>query len=112
MKRTFSLRLHTWFFVIVVLLILNRGGSLHPHHFLYRDKITHVDDQIHKQTKEGKNAELFWTGSSIPDCSHACGPCFPCRRVTISNKCLMTTESCPVIYRCFCRGKYYHVPSN
>ncbi|KAL8226366.1 hypothetical protein R6Q57_016198 [Mikania cordata] len=24
--------------------------------------------------------DLYPTGSSIPDCSHACGPCFPCRR--------------------------------
>ncbi|KAG5541660.1 hypothetical protein RHGRI_021482 [Rhododendron griersonianum] len=54
--------------------------------------------------------ELYPTGSSLPDCSHACGPCFPCKRVMISFKC--STESCPIVYRCMCRGKYYHVPSN
>ncbi|GFP79049.1 protein epidermal patterning factor 2 [Phtheirospermum japonicum] len=55
--------------------------------------------------------ELYPTGSSLPDCSHACGPCTPCRRVMVSfSKC--SVESCPVIYRCMCKGKYYHVPSN
>ncbi|KAI4388792.1 hypothetical protein MLD38_001089 [Melastoma candidum] len=54
--------------------------------------------------------ELYPTGSGLPDCSHACGPCVPCKRVMVSYKC--ATESCPVIYRCMCKGKYYHVPSN
>jgi len=61
--------------------------------------------------QERKTAELFPTGSNIPDCSHACGPCFPCQRVMIGYKCQMT-ESCPVIYRCFCRGRFYHVPTS
>ncbi|KAJ8500941.1 hypothetical protein OPV22_011493 [Ensete ventricosum] len=50
------------------------------------------------------------TGSSLPDCSHACGPCFPCKRVMVIFKCSLA-ESCPVGYRCTCDGKYYHVPS-
>ncbi|KZV28926.1 Membrane lipoprotein [Dorcoceras hygrometricum] len=55
--------------------------------------------------------ELYPTGSSLPDCSHACGPCTPCRRVMVSfNRC--SVESCPIVYRCMCKGKYYHVPSN
>ncbi|KAK6130639.1 hypothetical protein DH2020_035614 [Rehmannia glutinosa] len=55
--------------------------------------------------------ELYPTGSSLPDCSHACGPCTPCRRVMVSfTKC--SVESCPVVYRCMCKGRYYHVPSN
>ncbi|XP_020575733.1 protein EPIDERMAL PATTERNING FACTOR 2-like isoform X2 [Phalaenopsis equestris] len=51
------------------------------------------------------------TGSSLPDCSHACGPCFPCKRVMVSFKCSIA-ESCPIVYRCMCKGRYYHVPSN
>ncbi|RWV99383.1 hypothetical protein GW17_00037712 [Ensete ventricosum] len=51
------------------------------------------------------------TGSSLPDCSHACGPCLPCKRVMVSFKCFVA-ESCPIVYRCMCKGKYYHVPSN
>ncbi|XP_031498671.1 protein EPIDERMAL PATTERNING FACTOR 2 isoform X2 [Nymphaea colorata] len=50
------------------------------------------------------------TGSSLPDCSHACGACFPCKRVTVSFKC-STTEPCPVVYRCLCKGRFFHVPS-
>ncbi|CAH1446174.1 unnamed protein product [Lactuca virosa] len=78
---------------------------------MHGEKITHGDHQIHSHPKKQKYEELYPTGSNIPDCSHACGPCFPCKRVMIGYKCPMT-ESCPVIYRCICRGRYYHVPSN
>ncbi|XVE60835.1 hypothetical protein DITRI_Ditri05aG0158600 [Diplodiscus trichospermus] len=61
--------------------------------------------------KEVLGMELYPTGSSLPDCSHACGPCFPCKRVMVSFKCSIA-ESCPIVYRCMCKGKYYHVPSN
>ncbi|KAJ4952528.1 hypothetical protein NE237_029360 [Protea cynaroides] len=61
--------------------------------------------------KEEQGMEMFPTGSSLPDCSHACGPCYPCKRVMVSFKCSIA-ESCPIIYRCMCKGKYYHVPSN
>ncbi|PKA50744.1 Protein epidermal patterning factor 2 [Apostasia shenzhenica] len=50
------------------------------------------------------------TGSSLPDCSHACGPCTPCKRVMVSFKCSVA-ESCPIVYRCMCNGRFYHVPS-
>jgi hypothetical protein len=68
---------------------------------------------IHMQDegKEEVGMELYPTGGSgLPDCSHACGPCFPCKRVIVSFKC--STEACPIVYRCMCKGKYYHVPSN
>ncbi|CAH2066814.1 unnamed protein product [Thlaspi arvense] len=52
------------------------------------------------------------SGSSIPDCSHACGPCRPCKLVVVSSKCSASeSEACPVVYKCLCKGKYYHVPS-
>ncbi|OWM67682.1 protein EPIDERMAL PATTERNING FACTOR 2 [Punica granatum] len=60
--------------------------------------------------KETEKEQLYPTGSSLPDCTHACGPCVPCKRVMISYKC--ATESCPIVYRCMCKGKYYHVPSS
>ncbi|ESQ28022.1 hypothetical protein EUTSA_v10019790mg [Eutrema salsugineum] len=50
------------------------------------------------------------SGSSIPDCSHACGPCRPCKLVVVSSTC-SASEACPVVYKCLCKGKYYHVPS-
>ncbi|KAJ4965661.1 hypothetical protein NE237_017510 [Protea cynaroides] len=54
--------------------------------------------------KEGLKEELgmkmsFPTGSSLPDCSHACGPCSPCKRVMLSFKCSIAA-SCPIVYRC------------
>ncbi|KAK9166544.1 hypothetical protein Scep_001735 [Stephania cephalantha] len=61
--------------------------------------------------KEELGMELYPTGSTLPDCSHACGYCFPCKRVMVSFKCLMA-ESCPVVYRCTCKGRYYQVPSS
>lgn len=66
---------------------------------------------VQEKGKEVLGMELYPTGSSLPDCSHACGPCFPCKRVMVSFKCSIA-ESCPTVYRCMCKGKYYHVPSN
>ncbi|KAF8091385.1 hypothetical protein N665_0446s0005 [Sinapis alba] len=51
------------------------------------------------------------SGSSIPDCSHACGPCRPCKLVVVTSTC-SSSEACPVVYKCLCKGKFYHVPSN
>ncbi|XP_066350642.1 uncharacterized protein [Miscanthus floridulus] len=53
------------------------------------------------------------TGSSLPDCSHACGACSPCSRVMVSFKCSASEPlPCPMVYRCMCRGKCYPVPSS
>ncbi|CAN6229736.1 unnamed protein product [Urochloa humidicola] len=53
------------------------------------------------------------TGSSLPDCSHACGACSPCSRVMVSFKCSVAEPlPCPMVYRCMCRGKCYPVPSS
>ncbi|XP_023646050.1 protein EPIDERMAL PATTERNING FACTOR 2 [Capsella rubella] len=75
-------------------------AQIHHHH--------KVKKEITK--KGGVEMEMYPTGSSLPDCSYACGPCSPCKRVMISFQCSVA-ESCSVIYRCTCRGRYYHVPS-
>ncbi|CAN6457629.1 unnamed protein product [Victoria cruziana] len=51
-------------------------------------------------------------GSSLPDCSHACGSCYPCRRVMVSFVCatLEEAETCPMAYKCMCNSKSYPVP--
>lgn len=67
--------------------------------------------RVQKEGGEDLMLSPYATGSSLPDCSHACGPCFPCKRVMVSFKCSIA-ESCPIVYRCMCKGKYYHVPSN
>ncbi|MCL7023268.1 hypothetical protein MKW94_021062 [Papaver nudicaule] len=76
----------------------------------YRSSI--IPKKLGINKKEEVGMEMYPTGgSSLPDCSHACGPCFPCKRVMVSFRCT-STESCPVVYRCMCKGRYYHVPSN
>ncbi|KAI3845538.1 hypothetical protein MKW92_012449 [Papaver armeniacum] len=71
-----------------------------------------IPKKLGVNNKEEVAMEMYPTGgSSLPDCSHACGPCFPCKRVMVSFRCA-STESCPVVYRCMCKGRYYHVPSN
>ncbi|KAL8130024.1 hypothetical protein V2J09_019179 [Rumex salicifolius] len=51
-------------------------------------------------------------GSSLPDCSHACGSCSPCRLVMVSFVCatLEEAETCPMAYKCMCRNKSFPVP--
>ncbi|KAG8082137.1 hypothetical protein GUJ93_ZPchr0014g47344 [Zizania palustris] len=60
-------------------------------------------------TSMGSAAEA--TGSRLPDCTHACGPCSPCRRVMVSFRCAEAAESCPIAYRCMCRGRFFRVPT-
>ncbi|CAN4116355.1 unnamed protein product [Withania somnifera] len=101
---------------LVLMLLVDSNQSLRPYHFIYHGKGTDKDNQNHVHLKEERKGdvlgmELYPTGSSLPDCSHACGPCFPCKRVMVSFACSIA-ESCPIVYRCMCRGKYYHVPSN
>jgi hypothetical protein len=50
-------------------------------------------------------------GSRLPDCEHACGPCAPCKRVMVSFRCVDAAESCPIAYRCMCRGRFFRVPT-
>ncbi|OAY85080.1 Protein EPIDERMAL PATTERNING FACTOR 1 [Ananas comosus] len=51
-------------------------------------------------------------GSRLPDCSHACGSCSPCRLVMVSFVCasLQEAETCPMAYKCMCNSKSYPVP--
>ncbi|KAH0452936.1 hypothetical protein IEQ34_017260 [Dendrobium chrysotoxum] len=49
-----------------------------------KDDQDHVISKLfHVQKEAGEDPMLgpYATGSSLPDCSHACGPCFPCKRV-------------------------------
>ncbi|GFS31808.1 protein EPIDERMAL PATTERNING FACTOR 1-like [Actinidia eriantha] len=51
-------------------------------------------------------------GSTLPNCSHACGSCSPCRLVMVSFVCasLAEAETCPMAYKCMCNNKSYPVP--
>ncbi|EEF30359.1 conserved hypothetical protein [Ricinus communis] len=63
---------------------------------------------------EERNAHpLQIAGSRLPDCSHACGSCSPCKLVIVSSLCAalsQAAETCPVSYRCMCNNKSYPVP--
>ncbi|KAL7000347.1 hypothetical protein U1Q18_001496 [Sarracenia purpurea var. burkii] len=63
-----------------------------------------------KHRRGGNTVQI--PGSSLPDCSHACGPCSPCRLVMVSFVCasLAEAETCPVAYKCMCNSKSYPVP--
>ncbi|KAF7823013.1 Protein EPIDERMAL PATTERNING FACTOR 1 [Senna tora] len=66
-----------------------------------------------KAKRKGKGAEtLEVAGSRLPDCSHACGSCSPCRLVMVSFVCasLEEAETCPMAYKCMCHNKSYPVP--
>ncbi|KAK9089370.1 hypothetical protein Scep_028452 [Stephania cephalantha] len=60
----------------------------------------------------GASDTMQVAGSSLPDCTHACGSCTPCRLVIISFVCssLEEAETCPIAYKCMCNRKSYPVP--
>ncbi|XP_044504220.1 protein EPIDERMAL PATTERNING FACTOR 1-like [Mangifera indica] len=80
----------------------------------------------HHHTPQLMKTELYWervmkrkgaetleiAGSRLPDCSHACGSCVPCRLVIVSFVCasLEEAETCPIAYKCMCNDKSYPVP--
>ncbi|VFQ86154.1 unnamed protein product [Cuscuta campestris] len=59
-----------------------------------------------------RTEEVGGAGSRLPDCSHACGSCRPCRLVMVSFVCssLEEAETCPMAYKCMCNNKSYPVP--
>ncbi|ESW21310.1 hypothetical protein PHAVU_005G060200 [Phaseolus vulgaris] len=113
---TLSLGTHKCFLILIFFTVVSMTWSLRviPNHSglasLQEEKTT-IKDKKEEVKEENMGMELYPTGSTVPDCSHACGPCSPCKRVMVSFKCSIA-ESCPIVYRCICKGKYYHVPSN
>ncbi|XP_057522787.1 protein EPIDERMAL PATTERNING FACTOR 2-like [Amaranthus tricolor] len=109
------------FLLLIILFMFSIGVTTHysnpKQHYLSANllPINSIDgDLSHSDPKGGVKEELerevYPMGSSLPDCTHACGVCSPCKRVMVSFKC--SSESCPIVYRCMCNGKYYHVPSS
>ncbi|GAB2274808.1 Protein EPIDERMAL PATTERNING FACTOR 1 [Dionaea muscipula] len=81
-------------------------GDHEPERELYVEKMAAIGPQI-------MGPDTFQVaGSSLPDCSHACGSCRPCRLVMVSFVCasLAEAETCPMAYKCMCRNKSYPVP--
>ncbi|KNA16855.1 hypothetical protein SOVF_083820 [Spinacia oleracea] len=96
-----------------VLLTITLTTHSNPKHYIHKRTIADGDPSHSNRkglAREELGRELYPMGSSLPDCSHACGVCSPCKRVMVSFRC--ASESCPIVYRCMCNGKFYHVPSS
>ncbi|XP_021721328.1 protein EPIDERMAL PATTERNING FACTOR 2-like [Chenopodium quinoa] len=116
----FSLGVYKYYMLVLLMLVLLTAVvTTHskPKHYMSAKlhKRTAVnEDQSYSNRKglgkEELGREVYPMGSSLPDCSHACGVCSPCKRVMVSFRC--ASESCPIVYRCMCNGKFFHVPSN
>ncbi|WJX72958.1 hypothetical protein P8452_56789 [Trifolium repens] len=114
---TYSLGAHKYFLFVIFFTVFSIGWSLtvipiHGKLMGLQDENASIRDKKDEPRQDNAGMELYPTGSTIPDCSHACGPCSPCKRVMVGFSKCSTAESCPIVYRCICKGKYYHVPSN
>ncbi|KAI3937052.1 hypothetical protein MKX01_015267 [Papaver californicum] len=104
---------------------VGRSRSHHSHlnqdltHQEMKDGMTVKRDVYSSQERKGmpvmrrpKPYTLQIAGSSLPDCSHACGSCSPCRLVMVSFVCesLEEAETCPMAYKCMCHSRSYPVP--
>ncbi|KAJ8629158.1 hypothetical protein MRB53_022481 [Persea americana] len=106
--------------VLPVLVPARPVARTHPHH-------SHHHQSKHPRPVKGEAAKLNLyqergqvrerspdtvevAGSSLPDCSHACGSCSPCRLVMVSFICAAEAETCPMAYKCMCHSKSYPVP--
>ncbi|XP_022140689.1 protein EPIDERMAL PATTERNING FACTOR 1-like [Momordica charantia] len=64
-----------------------------------------------KGIRRGETVKI--AGSRLPDCSHACGWCSPCRLVMVRYICgaaVEDSETCPTAYKCMCTFKSFPVP--
>ncbi|KAA8526410.1 hypothetical protein F0562_008387 [Nyssa sinensis] len=89
--------------------------SHYGHHYPTRDGAMQVKADFSRERRAAKKWHadtLQIAGSSLPDCSHACGSCSPCRLVMGSFVCasLQEAETCPIAYKCMCNKKSYPVP--
>ncbi|XP_059660963.1 protein EPIDERMAL PATTERNING FACTOR 1-like [Cornus florida] len=91
----------------------SRLGHHHPTRPSTRDTMARPDFyRERRSTKHKRPDTLQIAGSSLPDCSHGCGSCSPCRLVMVSFVCasLEEAETCPIAYKCMCNNKSYPVP--
>ncbi|CAA3019353.1 epidermal patterning factor 1 [Olea europaea subsp. europaea] len=91
-------------------------GKLHSHNGSSKEEASEKPDLYvdHERAPlmHRRADTLQIAGSRLPDCSHACGSCTPCRLVMVSFVCssLEEAETCPMAYKCMCHNKSYPVP--
>ncbi|KAK9052003.1 hypothetical protein SSX86_028631 [Deinandra increscens subsp. villosa] len=85
--------------------------SRHGHHHQNQVRPEHHQNQV-APGKQRAADTVQVPGSRLPDCSHACGSCTPCRLVMVSFVCatIEEAETCPMAYKCMCNNKSYPVP--
>ncbi|ONK64150.1 uncharacterized protein A4U43_C07F22620 [Asparagus officinalis] len=90
--------------------VLGRQAS--QAHHRYRQGTTVSSELEKNKSRHEKPYTLQIAGSKLPDCSHACGSCTPCRLVMVSYVCatIQEAETCPMAYKCMCKSKAYPVP--
>uniref|UniRef100_A0A7N0RFH1 Epidermal patterning factor-like protein n=1 Tax=Kalanchoe fedtschenkoi TaxID=63787 RepID=A0A7N0RFH1_KALFE len=114
--------------LLLFLLMIPISMSSRPFNQLHQSDHQAGDGYHHDQIEETKDEDVtqdgadqvirradtvqLSAGSRLPDCSHACGSCTPCRLVIVGSACASLTEaeSCPISYRCMCNNKTYPVP--
>ncbi|CAL5418496.1 unnamed protein product [Camellia sinensis] len=102
MKNILLLGFHTLFTIAFLFMAITPSHPSHRHiSGTYNgDQESHMYPE--NVAKEELEMELYPTGSSLPDCSHGCKSCFPCKRVMVGFKC--STESCPIVPCAFAKG--------
>ncbi|KAH6764006.1 epidermal patterning factor 1 [Perilla frutescens var. hirtella] len=111
------------FLVMLLLLVTIHArhiGKLRPHHGHHQPQYTKKNSMVKLEfyrvspnpLKHKRADTLQVAGSSLPDCTHACGSCTPCRLVMVSFVCssIEEAETCPMAYKCMCHNKSYPVP--
>ncbi|KAF8413920.1 hypothetical protein HHK36_001916 [Tetracentron sinense] len=96
---------------------IGRPRSHHGHHHSIRQRtrdsvMVKPNSYMERRPGKARSDTVQIAGSSLPDCSHACGSCSPCRLVMVSFVCssLEEAETCPMAYKCMCKNKSYPVP--
>ncbi|KAL3821504.1 hypothetical protein ACJIZ3_007409 [Penstemon smallii] len=93
-------------FKVVIFLLVLVATLIHARHVINPPR----DNR--KALMQERADPMQIAGSSLPDCTHACGSCTPCRLVIVSFVCssLEEAETCPIAYKCMCHNKSYPVP--
>ncbi|CAH2051110.1 unnamed protein product [Thlaspi arvense] len=101
--------------VLVLFLSFFSGSLFASRHFPttpHNQSHHHVGTATGTLKRQRRPDTVQVAGSRLPDCSHACGSCSPCRLVMVSFVCatLEEAETCPMAYKCMCNNKSYPVP--
>ncbi|KAL0910324.1 hypothetical protein M5K25_021296 [Dendrobium thyrsiflorum] len=105
-------------FIIIILLpsvVLGRHINDRRHSIGHNSQTVAGQKESYRKEKimrlmERRPSTVMVAGSSLPNCSHACGSCTPCRLVMVSFICEEEAETCPMAYKCMCNSKSYPVP--